>query len=57
MKDQKIPPVVNVVVDELARKYSESPATTGAGGVLRFFARFVTLNTLIKIIVHKKASK
>lgn len=50
---QKLPPVVGQVVDELAKKYSESPATTNAGRVLRFFARFVTLDTLLKLVVHK----
>lgn len=52
-ESKKLPPVVGQVVDELAKKYSESKATTNAGRVLRFVARFVTLDTLLKLVVHK----
>jgi len=52
-ESQKLPPIIGKVVDELAKKYSESPATTNAGRILRFVARFVTLDTLIKLVAHK----
>lgn len=52
-ESQKLPPVVGAVVDELTKKYSESPATTNAGRVLRFLARFVTLDMLVKMVAHK----
>lgn len=53
MKNTSLPPIVGQVVEELARKYSESPYTTNAGRTLRFFARFVTLDTLVKLVAHK----
>ena len=53
MKNTNIPPVIGQVVDDLAKKYSESPATTNAGVILRFIARFVTLDTLVKLVAHK----
>lgn len=52
-QDQKIPQPIKNAVDELAKKYSESPATTNAGRILRFIARFVTVDTLLKIIAYK----
>lgn len=52
-ESQKLPPIVGQVVDELTKKYSESPATTNVGRVLRFVARFVTLDMLLKLVVHK----
>lgn len=56
MKKNQIPPIINDIVDELAKKYSESKATTNAGRVLRFLSRFVTLDMLLKIIAHKKSN-
>lgn len=50
---KQLPKEINNVVNDLAKKYSESPATTNAGVVLRFFARHVTLDTLLKLIAHK----
>lgn len=55
MKNQ-VPPIIDQAVNELAKKYSESPATTNAGRVLRFVARFVTLDVLLKLITHKKTT-
>lgn len=54
MKKQQLPPVVSTALNELQRKYSESPATTNAGRVLRFVSRFVTVDMLLKLIVAKK---
>lgn len=53
MKKQQLPPVISQAVNELTRKYSESKATTTAGRVLRFVSRFVTVDMLLKLIVHK----
>ncbi len=55
MKNNQVPPIINDAVNELAKKYSESKATTNAGRVLRFVARFVTLDTLLKLISHKSS--
>lgn len=52
-ESKKLPTVIGQAVDEMTKKYSESPATTNAGRVLRFVARFVTLDMLIKLVVHK----
>lgn len=52
-ESQKLPAAIGSVVDDLAKKYSESPATTNAGRVLRFFARFITLDTVLKLLSHK----
>lgn len=54
MKKQHLPLEIEQVGNELARKYSNSPATTNAGRVLRFVARFVTVDMLYKLIAHKK---
>ena len=56
MKSQEIPPIINQAVNDLAKKYAESKATTNAGRVLRFVSRFVTLDMLLKLITHKKAT-
>lgn len=53
MPKQQLPPVIGQAVNELTRKYSESPATTNAGRVLRFLARFVTVDMVLKILTHK----
>jgi hypothetical protein len=51
--EKQIPPVIKAAIDEVAKKYSESPATTNAGLVLRFVARFVTLDMIVKLLAHK----
>jgi len=51
--EKNIPPIVNQALNELTKKYSESTATTNAGRILRFIARVVPLDVLLKIIVHK----
>ena len=50
---QEIPPVIKNVLDNAAKTYSESKATTKAGAVLRFFARFISVDTVIKLFAHK----
>jgi len=52
-ESQKLPTEVGNALDELSKRYSESPATTGAGRLLRFFARIIPLSTVLKIVVHK----
>ena len=50
---QQIPPLVKDVLNNAAKTYSESKATTNAGAVLRFFARFVSVETVVKLFAHK----
>jgi len=50
---KEIPPVIKNVLDNAAKTYSESKATTNAGVVLRFFARFVSVDTVVKLFAHK----
>ncbi|MFK7061634.1 hypothetical protein V3Q90_16080 [Flavobacterium oreochromis] len=49
----EIPPVIKEVLDTAAKEYSKSPATTNAGRVLRFIARFISVDTVIKLFAHK----
>ena len=51
--EDKIPPVIKTALDQAAQQYSQSAATTNAGRVLRFFARFVSVDTVIKLFAHK----
>lgn len=51
--EKEIPPVIKTALDQAAQQYSRSPATTNAGRVLRFFARFVSVDTVIKLFAHK----
>ena len=53
MKQQKIDPIIKDALQEVANKYSESKATTNAGAVLRFLARFITVDTVAKLLSHK----
>ena len=53
MEKQKIDPIIKDALQEVANKYSESKATTNAGVVLRFLARFITVDTIAKILSHK----
>jgi hypothetical protein len=50
---KEMPPLVKVVLDDAAKTYSESKATTNAGFILRFVARFITVDTVIKLFAHK----
>lgn len=57
MKKQENP-IVNIVTDKVERaltKYSNSKATTNAGAVLRFIARFIPIETIIQLAAHKVA--
>lgn len=50
---KEIPPVIKDALDKAAQQYSRSEATTNAGRVLRFIARFVSVDTVVKIFAHK----
>ena len=50
---KEIPPVVKVVLDNAAKEYSKSNATTNAGRVLRFIAGFLSVDTVVKLFAHK----
>ncbi|MEO7977771.1 hypothetical protein [Flavobacterium sp.] len=50
---KEIPPLVKAVLDEAAQTYSKSKATTNAGRILRFFASFVSVDTVVKLFAHK----
>lgn len=52
MKEQ-IPPEITNLLEEAAKQYSQSKATTDAGIVLRFLARFIKPSTIIKLFAHK----
>jgi hypothetical protein len=52
MKNQ-LPPIIEMALNEAAKKYSESPATTNAGRVLRFLSRFITVDTVVKLFAYK----
>lgn len=54
MKKRDLPPVIGKALNELQLRYAESTATTNAGRILRTIARFVPLDTLLKILVHKQ---
>lgn len=53
MSKIRLPREIKDAVNDVSKKYSESPATTNAGVVLRIFARFVTIDTLLKLLSHK----
>lgn len=48
---------IKAVLDEAAYRYSDSPATTNAGRVLRFISRFIKPSTIIKLFAHKLTTK
>ena len=50
---KNMPPEITNLLEEAAKKYSESKATTDAGVVLRFIARFISPATIIKLFAHK----
>ncbi|MEC4050608.1 hypothetical protein OX284_014305 [Flavobacterium sp. SUN046] len=49
---KEIPQPIQDALNDVAKKYSESPSTTNAGAVLRFFCRFVKPTTIIKMLAH-----
>ena len=50
---KEIPIEVKDLLNKADQSYADSLATTGTGRVLRFFARFLTVETIIKIFAHK----
>lgn len=50
---KEIPPIIKNALNKAAQEYSQSPATTNAGLILRLFARFVTVETVVKLFSHK----
>jgi hypothetical protein len=50
MEKPILPAEINDAAKELAKKYYESEATTNGGLVLRFLARFITLDTILKVV-------
>ena len=50
---KKIPIYIQKGLDGVAKQYSDSPHTTNAGAVLRFLARFISVETIIKLFAHK----
>lgn len=51
-KEIKIPAELNSAANELAKKYYESEATTNGGVILRLLARFITLDTVLKVLAN-----
>lgn len=49
----EIPKEIENVLNYGAKMYADSPATTNAGRVLRFLAKFVTVDTVVKLFAHK----
>ena len=50
---KEIPEEIKDVLNFAAEKYSNSKATTNAGRILRLFARFITVDTVIKLFAYK----
>ena len=50
---KEMPEEIKDVLNFAAEKYSNSKATTNAGRILRLFARFITVDTVIKLFAHK----
>lgn len=50
---RKLPKEIEDALKEVSKKYTESEATTNAGRVLRFLARFISLDTLAKVVASK----
>lgn len=48
---------IKSMLDEAANAYSDSPATTNAGRILRFISRFIKPSTIIKLFAHKLSTK
>lgn len=57
MNNQEIPQPIKDMLDQAAVAYSQSPATTNAGRILRFIVRFVSIDTITKLFVHKTVNK
>lgn len=48
---------IKSMLDEAANAYSDSPATTNAGRILRFTSRFIKPSTIIKLLALKLSTK
>ena len=48
---------IKEMLDEVANRYTESPATTNAGRFLRFISRFIKPSTIIQLFAHKLTNK
>jgi hypothetical protein len=57
MNNQEIPQPIKDMLDKAAVTYSQSPATTNAGRILRFIAKFVSVDIITKLFVHKTVNK
>ena len=58
MKNQDFNPIADALSKSVKKsliKYSDSLATTDAGAVLRFVARFLPVEMIIKLAAHKVA--
>jgi hypothetical protein len=51
--EKQIPQEIKDGLDQVAKQYSESTATTNAGRVLRFICRFIKPSTIAKMVAHK----
>jgi len=51
--NKEIPTEITQALNDVLKSYSASPANTNAGRVLRFLARFITVETVIKVLAHK----
>lgn len=49
----EIPKDIQNTLNVAANAYSQSPATTNAGRILRFIARILPPTTIIKLFAHK----
>lgn len=52
MNNKEIPKEITDLLDAGAKAYSDSPATTNAGVVLRFISKFVRPSIAIKLLAH-----
>lgn len=50
---ERIPEPIKKALDESAKKYADSKATTDAGFILRLICKFIKPSTAIKIFSHK----
>ena len=45
--------LIENLLTNAATKYSQSPATTNAGRILRFIAKIVPVGVVVKLFAHK----
>jgi len=51
--EKQIPQFVKDALQGAANKYADSPSTTNAGFILRFLCRFITVDTIAKLLSQK----